>query len=330
MATFLADKSALTRRDARSEVRAVLEPLLIAGEIATCGIVDLELLYSASGRATYRALAEALRDHGDVHASATDYRTAVRRELFAGMGEQRYESLLSALLQLRQPKLSERLDPSLLSTLLSRALPPLGEGEISELAEGFERLDRQREHLKRLDGEVAAAETVASRQRAYARRVLRAGAATLISATTEMDDLTRAARQSAEELEQALRERESAQAWREEQELRAWQGDRLVLETRVSSGRPGHDTPTGSFTAGPLKRPMLISKKYNDAEMPWSVQVRGDVVIHGYPSVPPRAASHGCVRLPLTGANPAHWFYTWVETGTPIEIADDWLESPVP
>ena len=61
MATFLADKSALTRRDARSEVRAVLEPLLIAGEIATCGIVDLELLYSASGRATYRALAEALR-----------------------------------------------------------------------------------------------------------------------------------------------------------------------------------------------------------------------------------------------------------------------------
>ena len=61
MATFLADKSALTRRDARPEVRAVLEPLLIAGEIATCGIVDLELLYSASSRATYRALAEALR-----------------------------------------------------------------------------------------------------------------------------------------------------------------------------------------------------------------------------------------------------------------------------
>jgi len=113
----------------------------------------------------------------------------------------------------------------------------------------------------------------------------------------------------------------------DEQELRAWQGGRLVLETRVSSGRPGHDTPTGSFTAGPLKRRMLISKKYNDAKMPWSVQVRGDVVIHGYPSVPPRAASHGCIRMPLTGANPAHWFYTWVETGTPIEIADDWPAS---
>lgn len=61
MATFLADKSALTRRDTRPEVREVLEPLLLSGEVATCGVVDLELLYSATGRSTYRALAEALR-----------------------------------------------------------------------------------------------------------------------------------------------------------------------------------------------------------------------------------------------------------------------------
>jgi predicted nucleic acid-binding protein len=61
VATFLADKSALSRRGTRPEVREVLEPLLIAGEIATCGIVDLELLYSATSRAIYRALAEALR-----------------------------------------------------------------------------------------------------------------------------------------------------------------------------------------------------------------------------------------------------------------------------
>jgi predicted nucleic acid-binding protein len=61
MPTFLADKSALTRRDTRPEVREVLEPLLVAGEVATCGIVDLELLYSASSRATYRSLSEALR-----------------------------------------------------------------------------------------------------------------------------------------------------------------------------------------------------------------------------------------------------------------------------
>lgn len=61
MPTFLADKSALTRRETRPEVREVLEPLLVSGEIATCGIVDLELLYSARDRPTYRALTEALR-----------------------------------------------------------------------------------------------------------------------------------------------------------------------------------------------------------------------------------------------------------------------------
>lgn len=61
MAVYLADKSALTRSDTRPEVRDVVEPLLLAGRIATCGIVDLELLYGAPNPATYRELATALR-----------------------------------------------------------------------------------------------------------------------------------------------------------------------------------------------------------------------------------------------------------------------------
>lgn len=59
--TYLADKSALTRRETRPEVRAVIEPLLLAGQIATCAIVDLELLYSASSPSVYETLATALR-----------------------------------------------------------------------------------------------------------------------------------------------------------------------------------------------------------------------------------------------------------------------------
>lgn len=56
MAVYLADKSALTRRDTRPEVRDVVEPLLLAGRIATCGIIDLELLYSAPSPAIYSEL----------------------------------------------------------------------------------------------------------------------------------------------------------------------------------------------------------------------------------------------------------------------------------
>jgi predicted nucleic acid-binding protein len=61
LATYLADKSALTRRETRPEVRQVIEPLLLSGALATCGIVDLELLYSASSPAVYASLASSLR-----------------------------------------------------------------------------------------------------------------------------------------------------------------------------------------------------------------------------------------------------------------------------
>ncbi|MFE7119021.1 TIGR02680 family protein, partial [Streptomyces sp. NPDC057654] len=171
----------------------------------------LSLVGESGQPLTRAALAQALTGHGELHASGADHRAAVRSTLFPGLTEQRYDALITALLQLRTPKLSERLDPSLLSTLLSRALPPLDRGEISDLADGFERLDRQREHLARLDDEVRAARTLAARQSSYAQRVLRAGAADLIAATTDMDNRTRAARESEEEYGQALDRRTRAQ-----------------------------------------------------------------------------------------------------------------------
>jgi predicted nucleic acid-binding protein len=58
--TFLADKSALARRRTQARVREALDPLLLEGEVATCGIVDLEILYSARSRNDYRAAAESL------------------------------------------------------------------------------------------------------------------------------------------------------------------------------------------------------------------------------------------------------------------------------
>jgi predicted nucleic acid-binding protein len=61
LATYLADKSALTRRETRPEARQVIEPLLLSGAVATCGIVDLELLYSASSPAIYASVAASLR-----------------------------------------------------------------------------------------------------------------------------------------------------------------------------------------------------------------------------------------------------------------------------
>jgi uncharacterized protein (TIGR02680 family) len=167
----------------------------------------LSLVTDAGTPLTRSTLEQALGEHGALHPNATEYRSAVRTTLFPGLSEQRYDALITALLQLRTPKLSQRLDPSLLSTLLSRALPPLGQEEIADLAEGFERLDRQRERLATLDAEVAAARGLAARQRTYAQRVLRAASAALISATTDLDNLTKSARRSADEHERVAGEK---------------------------------------------------------------------------------------------------------------------------
>jgi len=67
--------------------------------------------------------------------------------------------------------------------------------------------------------------------------------------------------------------------------------------TTVSTGKPGHDTPTGIFTIL-QKDKNHHSSKYNDAAMPYQERLTWDgVALHagglpGYPS------SHGCVHLP--------------------------------
>lgn len=103
------------------------------------------------------------------------------------------------------------------------------------------------------------------------------------------------------------------------QRLRAWQGGRLVLDSRISSGRGG-STPAGDFKAGPFKAKMHYSKRYHNAPMPWSVQIRGHVFVHGFASVPSYPASHGCVRVPLDEGNPARFFYEWIDVGTPVKV----------
>jgi predicted nucleic acid-binding protein len=94
VAIYLADKSALTRSDTRPQVREVIEPLLLAGRIATCGIVDLELLYSAPSRETYRELAEVLRSMPRIPVTDTTFNRALEvQALLAARSQHRSVSL---------------------------------------------------------------------------------------------------------------------------------------------------------------------------------------------------------------------------------------------
>lgn len=66
----------------------------------------------------------------------------------------------------------------------------------------------------------------------------------------------------------------------------------------VSTARPGHVTPLGSWTAQWLS-PNHRSSRYNNAPMPWSIFYSGHYAIHGTDQIGRlgQPASAGCVRL---------------------------------
>jgi hypothetical protein len=107
-------------------------------------------------------------------------------------------------------------------------------------------------------------------------------------------------------------------------EMRAWQGQRVVLAAPVTLGIEGNDTPTGLFKVDGYRNKMHKSKLYDNAPMAWAVHIVGNVFIHGWKHVEGGRGSHGCIRLPLSGGNPARFFYYWVDRGTPVSILGKW------
>lgn len=104
------------------------------------------------------------------------------------------------------------------------------------------------------------------------------------------------------------------------QVLRAFDGNQLVQETPISTGKQGKATPNGDFQTGAKYR-MHRSRLYQNAPMPYSIQVAGNYFIHGFKSVPEHPASHGCIRMPVEEAEK---LYNWVEPGTPVHITGRW------
>ena len=82
------------------------------------------------------------------------------------------------------------------------------------------------------------------------------------------------------------------------QTMRVYVGGYLRHTWRVSTGRRGYNTPTGSYRPKRLAR-RHYSSKYHGSPMPHSIFFRGGYAIHGSYQTKylGRRASHGCVRL---------------------------------
>jgi hypothetical protein len=110
-----------------------------------------------------------------------------------------------------------------------------------------------------------------------------------------------------------------------DQSLYAYNGAQLVAYSNISSGKPGHETPTGAFTVSE-KDPDHHSSLYENASMPFFMRLTdGGVGLHaGF--IPGYPASHGCVRLPY---GMARELFQHVEAGTPVEIVPNSVNTSV-
>jgi hypothetical protein len=109
------------------------------------------------------------------------------------------------------------------------------------------------------------------------------------------------------------------------QYLIVYNGNTDIAETYVSTGRPGFDTPTGTFYINSkldsqTMEGVLGGEYYNVPDVPW-VMYFTDLghALHGtyWHNNFGETMSHGCVNLPMDFAA---WLYGIAEVGTPVVI----------
>lgn len=93
-------------------------------------------------------------------------------------------------------------------------------------------------------------------------------------------------------------------------------GTRIAVST-CSTGKSGHETPTGVFTVL-QKDKHHHSSTYNNAPMPNMNRLTWDGVALHAGKLPGYPASHGCVRLPMAFSEK---LWTVTHLGTPVIIA---------
>ena len=97
-----------------------------------------------------------------------------------------------------------------------------------------------------------------------------------------------------------------------------YRGENLIGISTISSGKAGHETPSGSFSVL-QKRLTHRSNLYDDAPMPFMQRLTWDGVALHAGTVPGHPASHGCIRLPKAFAR---LLYGATRLGTTVTVID--------
>jgi len=111
----------------------------------------------------------------------------------------------------------------------------------------------------------------------------------------------------------------------DEQLLIAYEGDRPIFVTLISTGKEGHDTPTGhrrvrrKYISRRMTGPDPETGTYDIAEVPWAMYYQGGYAMHGayWHDEFGNVRSHGCTNIPPSAAR---WLFRWSSP----EIPDRW------
>lgn len=85
------------------------------------------------------------------------------------------------------------------------------------------------------------------------------------------------------------------------QRVRVFDTNGEIASSKISSGKPGHDTPTGVFSI--LEKNVYhVSNIYSGASMPYQERITWSGIAFHAGDLPGYRASHGCIRLPYSFA----------------------------
>jgi hypothetical protein len=102
------------------------------------------------------------------------------------------------------------------------------------------------------------------------------------------------------------------------QQLYVYRNGIRIGRSTISSGKSGHDTPTGVFTIL-QKNKEHYSSIYKGASMPYMQRLTWDGIAMHAGKLPGYPASHGCVRLPLDFAQK---LFTVTSKGVTVVVTD--------
>jgi hypothetical protein len=104
-----------------------------------------------------------------------------------------------------------------------------------------------------------------------------------------------------------------------EQKAFVYRNGVLIGSSTVSTGKKGHETPTGVFTIL-QKNEDHYSNLYNNAPMPYMQRLTWSGVALHAGKLPGYPASHGCVRMPYDFAR---LLYAETKTGLTVVVSDE-------